>query len=99
MTRPAASRLLWALGFAALQLAVCPALAPAADGDDTVPVKVEVHILTELNIAGLTIETDPFAAWVDPIIQAVEQRFKNEKSARDVVIQVTLHKRGPLDVA
>ena len=62
MTRPAASRFFWVLSLAAVQLAVWPALAPAADGDDTGPVKVEVHILTELNIAGLTSDQTLFAA-------------------------------------
>jgi tetratricopeptide (TPR) repeat protein len=63
------------------------------------PVQVEIHILTELSIAELTIETDPFSAWARPVIETIERLLSDERAHREVVIQVVLHPKGPPDVS
>jgi tetratricopeptide (TPR) repeat protein len=76
---------------------------PAKKGGAEAPaakrVDVSLHILTELNIFQLAIDTDPFVAWVKPLIAAVESRFGNESRRRTVVIQATLHLDRPAELA
>lgn len=71
----------------------------AKEPEKSGPVKVAMHILTELNIAELAIDVKPFTDWARPLIESIEDQFKDEKARRDIVVQVTLHPRGPLDVA
>ena len=61
-------------------------------------VEVSVHILTELNILQLVIQTDPLVRWAKPLIEAMETRFRDETLRRTVVIQVTLHPDRPADL-
>jgi tetratricopeptide (TPR) repeat protein len=75
----------------------------AKKGDAAVPeaktVDASLHILTELNIFQLAIGTDRFVAWVKPLIEAVESRFRDESRRRTVVIQATLHPDRPAELA
>ncbi len=67
--------------------------------DGTKKVAVSIVFLTEMNIAQLAIDTDPFVRWVKPVIAAVESRFRDESRRRTVVIQVTLHPDRAAEVA
>jgi tetratricopeptide (TPR) repeat protein len=62
-----------------------------APADGSKKVAVSIAFLTEVNIVQVAIDTDPFVAWVKPIVAAAESRFRDESSRRTVVIQVTLH--------
>jgi hypothetical protein len=69
--------------------------APAAiAGQDPKRVEVSIVFVTELNITQLTIDQDPFIAWVKPILAAVPGQFAKGEMRRDVVIQVTLPTKG-----
>src|SRR5262249_17367198 len=87
------------LGFIAAILLSSPLGAAPPEDEDEGPVKAEVHLLTELNIVQVDIDTDTFAAWLKPAIGKVEQRFRDEKASRDLVVQVTLHREGPAEIA
>ncbi len=56
-----------------------------------------MQILTDPALAAQTLDSEQFAAWVRPVIQAVEEAFKGEKGQRDVVVQVVLHKKAAAD--
>jgi tetratricopeptide (TPR) repeat protein len=80
-----------------LGVAPLPSLAAGA-ADDKKKVDVAVVFLTEMNIAETTIEVGPLSRWVKPIIEAIEARFRDEAGRRTVVVQVTLHPKGPARV-
>ena len=67
--------------------------------DGSKKVAVSMVFLTEMNIAQIAIDTDPFLRWVKLVIAAVESRFRDESRRRTVVIQVTLHPDRPAEVA
>jgi tetratricopeptide (TPR) repeat protein len=58
------------------------------------PVACSVKLLTDVNIGTLTIDAETLGHWLRPIIQAVETKYKEEKAARDVVIQIVLRRKG-----
>jgi len=66
---------------------------------DPKKVDVSIVILTPLPIAELTLDVEPLARWTNPIIAALESQFRDEPKPRTVVVQVTLHSKGPADVA
>jgi hypothetical protein len=98
MNRPGGLSL-WCFGLGLVLAAAraAGASAPERGGDGLV--KVEMHVLTEMNIAAVAIDVEPFSAWCRPVIEATERRFKGEKERRDVVVQVTLHKKGAPEIA
>ncbi len=79
-------------------------IAPPTNGQDTSPkkedkpVQTAVRFLTEMNIASLTIDVKPLGEWIKPALEKIDQRFKDEKSGREVQIQITLHKTGEPEV-
>lgn len=81
-----------------LSLAAVSATAPPAGADDGPKGHVSVRFLTELNTVPLTIDTEPVAAWLKPVIAAVEARFPKEAGRKAIVVQVTLHHDGPAEV-
>jgi hypothetical protein len=68
----------------------------AAGGAEKVAVSIE--ILTEMNIAEISIRQEPFADWVKPIIAMLESQFENDAARRTVVVQVTLHPKCQAEV-
>jgi hypothetical protein len=62
-------------------------------------VDVSLHVLTELSIFQVVIDTQPFVAWVKPLIAAMEAKFRDESKRRTVVIQVTLQPDRPAELA
>ena len=79
------------------------ALAMSAAGDDPAsdqkgPVNVSVVFMTEMNIAELSLDIDPFTEWTKPIIAALENAFREEKSRRSIAVQITLHPKAPAEI-
>jgi hypothetical protein len=70
--------------------------APAKDAKK--PVACSVKILTELNVAAVTLNVEAFGPWARPIIEGVESRFRGEKAGREVVIRITLRRKGDHEV-
>jgi hypothetical protein len=64
-------------------------------GDEPKPKTVEsaLHFLTHGEIIFVDVDTDPFVAWIKPILPELEDLFAKEKDSkpRTVVVQVTLH--------
>jgi tetratricopeptide (TPR) repeat protein len=83
-------------------LAIAPSLALGQDEPakpaSAKTVQPALQLLTEANITPLTIQVEPFVAWVKPIFNGVEARFRLEKARRDLAIQITLRKNGESEI-
>ncbi len=66
--------------------------------DDPKKVDVSVVFLTDMNVVEVDVDVEPLAAWVKPIIQAVESQFRDETRRRTVIVQVTLRPKGKAEV-
>jgi hypothetical protein len=60
-------------------------------GDEPKTVESALHFLTHGEIIFVDVETDPFVAWIKPILPELEGLFARETKPRTVVVQVTLH--------
>ncbi|MDR3639489.1 MAG: hypothetical protein P4L84_37155, partial [Isosphaeraceae bacterium] len=61
------------------------------------PVKPQLKVLTELDIAEHTIDGERFGTWGRSGIDELKRILGTEKRQRDVVVQVVLHKKGEPD--
>src|SRR3954447_9670408 len=89
------SRLNPALALALALLSIVAAPARAEDGQKGA---ASVRFLTELGTVSLTIDMDPLAAWLKPVIAEVESRFPKMANRKSIVVQVTLRSDGPAEV-
>lgn len=81
-----------------LGLAVLVRAASYASADDGPKGYASIRFLTELNTIPLTIDTDPFVAWLKPVIAAVETRFPKRKGRKSIVVQIRLRHDGPAEI-
>lgn len=72
---------------------------PICAGEDPQKVQTSLVFLTELSLAEMTTDMDALAHWVKPILEATESRFQNVAVPRTIVVQITLHRDRPAEVA